>query len=357
MAAMSEALAHVEMIRMRPGMFVGDPRSGEGALNMLFELVANAGDQHLAGRCSTIDIDITANGAVTVEDDGPGIPVHGAGRLPPIHLLLTQRLERPTVDGHRPHFHIGYGGLGLAAINALSERFELTTIRDGIEARTLYARGVLVEALATAPTSRPSGTRIRFRPDPQIMGCLRVPRTRLTRYLEDLSFLLPRLTVRWRIAGDDVATGGLAARVAVEVPRPLAEVASHRGTFDTAEGPIDVDVALAWREQQWHASTEARIDSFVNFERTRCHGSHVEGLIDGAVAFLGRGKRAWHMAGMVGAVAVVLSDVKWGTPSRDQLESPQARAPVAEATQLALARWAEAYPDAAAALREHKQRR
>jgi DNA gyrase subunit B len=357
MAVMAEVPVYVDDVRMRAGMFVGDSRTGEGALNMVLELVANAGDQHLAGRCSTIDVDIAANGTITVEDDGPGIPVHGAGRLPAIHVLLTQRFERATVDGHFPHFHAGYGGAGLAAVNALSERFELVTIRDGIEARTIYARGALIEPLVTAPTRRPSGTRIRFRPDPQIMECPRVPRERLTSYLEDLSFLLPRLTLRWRIAGDDVAAGGLAARVAIEVPCAAAEVANHRGTFDTPEGPIDVDVALAWRESRWHANATPHIDSFVNFERTRLDGSHVEGLIDGAAAFLGRGRRAPHFSGLVGAVAVVLTDVKWGSPTRDRLESPHARAPVAEATQQALARWAAAYPDAAAALREHKRRR
>jgi hypothetical protein len=58
---------------------------------------------------------------------------------------------------------------------------------------------------------------------------------------------------------------------------------------------------------------------------------------------------------MVAAVAVVMADVKWGTPRRDRLASPEARAPVAEATQLALARWAEVHPAAAAALRDHKR--
>ena len=119
--------------------------------------------------------------------------MHGGHGLPSIEVLLTQRSERPTVDGHRPHVHLGLGGLGLFIVNALSERFELATVRDGVEARTMYARGVLIEPLTTVATSRPSGTWIRFRPDPQIFRFPRVPRAPLAQRLEDLPFLLPQM--------------------------------------------------------------------------------------------------------------------------------------------------------------------
>lgn len=341
--------------RKRPGMYIGDATSGDGVLTMVLELIANACDQHLAGRCSMIEIDVAADGAITVADDGPGIPVHGGNGLPPIDVWLTRPSHRPTIDGHRPHVHLGPGGLGLFVVNALSERLELATIRDGVEARTIYAHGEPLEPLTTTPTAQPSGTRIRFRPDPAILRCPRVPRVALAQRLEDLSFLLPQLTLRWQIAGDDLATGGIAARVALQVPCALPEVASHRASFETASGPIDVEVALAWRSMRWHANAPPVIDSFVNLERSSDHGTHVEGLLDGVTAFLGRGRRRRHIAGMVAAVTVVLADVKWGTPKRDRLASPEARAPVAEATQLALVRWAEAHPAAAAALRDHKR--
>jgi DNA gyrase subunit B len=344
-------------VRKRPGMFVGDLDTGDGVLMMVLELVANACDQHFAARCSRIDIDVAADGMIAVEDDGPGMQVHGGDGLPPLDILLTRRSERPTADGHRPHVHLGLGGIGLVVVNALSERFELATVRDGIEARTTYARGEMIEPLTAVPTLRPSGTRIRFRPDPLIFLHTRVPRTRLAARLEDLSFLLPQLTMRWRIAGDEVAAGGLAARVALGVPCAQAEVAHHRGSFDTASGPIDVEVALAWRSMKWDANSAPVFGSFVNLERTRSNGTHVDGLVDGVAAFLGRGGRSRHAAGMVAAVAVILADVKWGNPTKDRLDSPEARAPVAEATRLALARWAEAHPEAAAALRDHKRRR
>lgn len=345
----------IARVRMRPGMWIGNADGGDGALNMVLEVVANACDQHFAGRCSMIDVEVAAGGAITVVDNGPGMPVHGGSGMPPLEVLLTRRSDRPTVDGHRPHVHLGQGGLGLFIVNALSERFELETVRDGVETRALYVRGEPIEPLASVPTARLSGTRIRFRPDPAIIRYPRVPRARLAQRLEDLSFLLPRLTLRWQVAGDDLAAGGLAARVAFHLACPLEEVASHRGAFDTTSGPIDVEVALAWRAMQWHAFESPVFDSFVNLERSAAHGTHVQGLIDGITGFLGPGPRRQHAAGVVAAVAVVLSDVKWGTPRRDRLASPEVRAPVAEATQRALACWAESHPAAAAALREHKR--
>src|SRR5262245_16031073 len=91
----------IEAVRMRPGMYVGD--SGDGVLTMALEVIANACDQHFAGRCSIIEIDVAPNGAITITDDGPGMLVHGGNGLPPLRALLTQRSHRPTVDGHRPH--------------------------------------------------------------------------------------------------------------------------------------------------------------------------------------------------------------------------------------------------------------
>src|SRR5262249_30016504 len=152
---------------------------GDGVLNMVLDVVANACDQHFAGRCATIDIEVAAGGTITVIDDGPGIPAHGGSGMPPLDLLLTRRSERPTVDGHRPHVHLGQGGLGLFIVNALSERFELETVHDGVAARAMYARGEPIEPPVTMPSAQPSGTRVRFRPDPAIIRYPRVPRARL----------------------------------------------------------------------------------------------------------------------------------------------------------------------------------
>jgi len=328
-----ESVTEFDLVRRRPAMFVGDTTNGSGPMNMLFECVANAFDQYLAGKCTRVHIRIDGDGTITVEDDGPGLSVHGGDALPPLARLLVERSHKPTVDGHKPHVHLAHGAAGLFVVNVLSERFELVTARDGVEAVAKYARGVAIEPIATVKTTRASGTKIRFRPDPQVFAHLRVPRTRLTRELEDLAFLAPGLTLTWAIQGDELARAGLVGLVAQQVVCAADDVAHHKETYETPNGPIDVEVAVAWRTGGYAATAKPVIDSFVNFARTREHGSHVDGLV--AAVRHERGKEG--IKGMVAAVAVVLADVKYGNPSRDRLVTPEARGAVAEATRTALA--------------------
>lgn len=338
----------VEQIRKRPAMYVGDVSDGSGVLELVSEVVANALDQHLAGRCTRAAITLARDGTVTVDDDGPGMRARGGDGVPPLDELLARRFDRPTVDGHRPHVHLGYGGAGLFVVNALSERFELRTVRDGMEASIAYEGGVLATPLAVRRTRRASGTWIRFRPDPRVFTHPRVPRVALARQLEDLSFVAPGFTVSLTLEGDDVAARGLAGRVALGACCQPGEVATHRAAYETKDGPVDVEVALAWRDERPARPTS--IESFVNLRRTPGDGRHVDGLHDGLRAFLG-GTKARRTERLVAAVSVILADVHYGNPMRDRLDSPHARAPVAAATQAALAAWAHAHSAAARELR------
>jgi DNA gyrase subunit B len=331
-------------------MYVGDIDDGRGAMQLLLDVIANSYDQHLVGRCTSIDIELEADGSVRVTDDGPGISLEPADGRPGLHEMLTTISNRPTVDGHRPHAHLGIGGIGLFVVSALSERFEITTVHAGTSARAMYSRGRVVEAFTTQSTTHPSGTTIRYRPDPDIFRHPRIPRAQLSAALEDLSFLAPALTLSWRIAGDSLAREGLAGRVAAQMAIAVDDVARYSGTFETPSGPIDVDVAIAWAAtEMWRR--DAVIDSFVNLYRTREHGVHVEGLLDGICTFRRTRSRKAVRLDLVAAVSVVLTDVKFGNPSKDRLDSPEARAPVAEATKRALDAWAAKHPKKATAVR------
>jgi DNA gyrase subunit B len=330
-------------------MYVGDV-DGSGVLNMLLKVVANTCDQHLAGRCSRTSIEIGPDGTITIDDDGAGLSAEGGDGLPPLHQMLTIPSGRPTVDGHRPHVHLGHGGLGLCVVNALSERFELRSVRGQMLTTASYARGEVVQQVKTVPTTESHGTRICFRPDPAIFKYPRAPRVELARRLEDLSFLAPRFAVSWTVAGDHVAAGGLAARVALGVPCDLADVATHSRSYSTAIGSIDVEVYVAWRMSKASANGDPAVESFVNLARTRDHGSHVDGLFDGVRAFFGVPKDR-RLAGLVAAVSIVLEDVKYGRPEKQRLQTIEAATPVATATKLALERWSQTHADAVAEIR------
>jgi DNA gyrase/topoisomerase IV subunit B len=128
----------------------------------------------------------------------------------------------------------------------------------------------------------------------------------------------------------------------------LGGVAHVRQEVETEAGPIDVEVALGWREDP---RAEPLIHSFVNMARTGEHGTPVEGLLDGVRRFFPRKGAAARREGLVAAVAVVLSDVKWGSPIRDKLTTPEVRPAVERATLAALAAWAAVHPEAAAIIR------
>ena len=315
----------VETVRRRPGMFVGG-HGDDAVLQLIFEVLGNAVDQHLLGRCSNVTIVIGEDGTISISDDGPGFAANGGNGVPPLDDLLTTFSDRPTVDGHRPHVHVGLRGLGLFVVNALTERFEIVTVRRGVEARATFARGAIVKPTRTKKTTRPSGTTIRFRPDRQIFPHAHVPRAKLAHRIEDLSFLVPKLAVAYSVGIDRAAAGGLRSRVALDVNYEVAEVAYHRKTYKTSRGPLDVEVALAW--QPW---TDWRIDSFVNLYPT-VEGSHVDGVLDAVREEYGTG--AEH--GITACVSVILADVSWGSPTKARLATPEVRAPVAAATIAAL---------------------
>ena len=315
-----------DVVRKRPGMFCGDP-DHRGVLNLAHQLLGNALDQYLAGRCTRIDVRVDADGTITVEDNGPGIPF-GRDGFPAVDALLENLSVKPTVDGDRPHVHLWLAGVGLAAVTALSERFELTSIREGVETRAVYARGVAIEPVRVHPVDRSSGTRITFRPDPEIFSTIHVSAIELTRQLDELSYLAPWLRLSWAIASDPAAARGLAAYVEREAPR--REVVHHRGTYATDNGPVEVEVALAWTGYR----AEPVLHSFVNLARTRGHGEHVAGLLD-AVRELAPARDGDR--GLVAAVSVLLDDVLYGDAAKDRLDSPHARPAVAAATRAALA--------------------
>lgn len=347
-------LTTVASVRKRPGMYVGNcDGNGEGVINLVLEVVANSLDQHLAGRCKRTMISVAADGEIEIDDDGAGVQV-------PLDKLLTVASHTPTVDGHRPHAHLGPsgGGLGLFVVNALSERFMITSVVDGAETTVRCERGQIVDGPRQQATSRGNGTTVRFVPDATIFTTQHVPRGALTAVLDDLALLQPQWSLTWSFASDAVHTQGLAGRVAMSAGGSFADVATYTATYELAERPsgqdaakITVTVALAWRSG-YDADAPAAITSIVNWRRTIEHGDHVDGLFDGIAEFASPASCEAVARGLVAEVAVVLDDVHWGAPRKDLLVTPTVRAPVAMATREALQRWAVAQPELAKALRE-----
>ncbi|MEU9043037.1 MULTISPECIES: ATP-binding protein [unclassified Kitasatospora] len=148
-----------EAVRKRPGMYIGS--TGErGLTHLVFEVADRAVNEVLAGRADRggrVDVTLTADGGVRVEDDGPGVPVHETEDAcgPGLEALLT-RIGAGVGPGDR--HDVALGGVGLSVVNALSSRMTAEVRREGARWVQEYARGVAVTPLTEAGPTAASGT-------------------------------------------------------------------------------------------------------------------------------------------------------------------------------------------------------
>lgn len=333
----------VDAIRMRPGMYIGDITDGSGLAHMVWELVANSLDQHLAGRCSRIDVLLEQDGSVVVEDNGPGIPLVDVAGRPFAEVALTQFHATPTFDGHAPHEHVGLHGVGLFPLNALSSRLTLDVFRDGLHHTQRFERGFAVSRLEkVAPTTR-TGTRVSLQPDPAIFSDSWINPGTIAARLRELACLLPGLTLTFQDRREHVFREPRGLSVFLE--RMRGRLASVGGTLvvDQLVGEIRVEAAVEWAPSRW-----STVESYANIERTTDGGTHVQGLVEGLAKALRDAVPAWKIRpkknateavsrGLHAIVCVRLHDPTYGEPTKGRLVTPEAKSAVSFAVRAAFA--------------------
>ena len=312
-------LEPLDPVRRRPGMYIGGTDSA-GLTPMLFELVSNSIDQHLAGIATALRIEIDPHGWVEVEDDGPGLPVETTfAGMPAFEAIFTRLHFGPTLDDHHPHIHAraGAAGVGAAVVSALSSRFEVETWRKGSTYSAVIERGQVLQPLVRGGPTERHGTRIRYRPDERVFEDASHDVTGLEQRFKELGSLLPRLDLRFQ--GRSMRRpDGLSGWLAEIAPDTLTET---RISVVGSRGGVDVEVALGWAP-----AGARRLRSFVNFGSTIQGGSHVEGLVD-AIRGAAPTRRIatqvlTHLAGLV---HVRLLHPRFQGPIRAQLDVETAR--------------------------------
>ena len=196
-------LEGLEAVRTRPGMYIGSV-STRGLNHLIYEIVDNSVDEHLAGFCDTIHVTLEADGSCTVSDNGRGIPIgmHEKG-VSAERVVFTTLHAGGKFDNSAYKTSGGLHGVGSSVVNALSEKLTVTVTRDGYVYEDRYSRGIpLLELenglLPVVGKAKGSGTSINFLPDPEIFEKTRFKEDDLKSRLHETAYLNPGLTIFYR---------------------------------------------------------------------------------------------------------------------------------------------------------------
>jgi DNA gyrase subunit B len=281
-AGQIQVLKGLEAVRKRPGMFIGST-SERGLHHLVYEVVDNSIDEALAGYADRVAVTIHADNAVTVVDNGRGIPVdvHPTEGIPGVELAMTVLHAGGKFDKNSYKVSGGLHGVGVSVVNALSETLKVWVRRDGKEHYMDFARGDTRTPLRVLRKVDPreTGTTVWFQPDPTIFTMLRYDFATLALRLRELSYLNKGVTVSLTDERESpprteeyLAKGGLREMIAYlnEGKKALhPEVIAIETTRD------DIEIELA---MQYNDGYNELIFSFVNNINTHEGGTHLTGL-------------------------------------------------------------------------------
>ena len=352
-------LKGLEGVRKRPGMYIGDTDDGTGLHHLVHEVVDNSVDEHLAGHCNRIDVIIHFDNSVTVDDNGRGIPVdmHPIEKRPAAELVMTSLHAGGKFGGGGYKVSGGLHGVGVSAVNALSNWLKLEIRRAGKVYYQEYARGIPVSELKQTGVTDRRGTRITFHPDTEIFkNILEFSFEQLAQKLRELSYLNSGLEIVIRDERTDKTQtfkfeGGIATYVAdlnankTVVGDPVFLAGEHEGCA--------VEVAM-----QWNDGYSELVTCFTNTIKNRDGGTHLTGFRQALTRTINNYANEYKLLkeakaglsgedlreGLTAVISVKVGDPKYSNQAKDKLVSSEVATAVSAIVSEKLGQYLEQHP-------------
>ncbi|MCF7887224.1 MAG: DNA topoisomerase (ATP-hydrolyzing) subunit B [Candidatus Omnitrophica bacterium] len=273
-----QVLGGIEAVRKRPAMYIGDT-STRGLHHLIYEVVDNAVDEATAGYCDQINIVVHPEGSVSVEDNGRGIPtdIHKKLKKPALEVVLTTLHAGGKFDHKAYKVSGGLHGVGVSCVNALSEWLEAEVKREGKVSHQTFERGHPKTKIKKIGKTKKTGTKITFKPDPEIFSENEFSFDILSKRLRELAFLNKNVKIFLKDETNDKEatfkfSGGIVSFVDY-LNRNKNSIHKKIIYFNSKKEDLEVEGAL-----QYNEGYKQNIFSFANNINTLEGGTHLTGF-------------------------------------------------------------------------------
>ena len=345
-----EVLEGLEPVRKRPGMYIGSTGQ-KGLDHLVYEIVDNAVDEHLAGFCKDISVTLEEDGSCTVKDDGRGIPVsinEKTGRSGVEVAFTTLHAGGKFSDGAYKTAG-GLHGVGASVVNALSEWLDVEVKSEGHTYEQRYERGKVCHALKKTGKCSDTGTTVRFLPDKEIFDIISFKGDAIKTRLHETAYLNPQLTIHFadRRKGEEIVYSepkGLEQYIedVTEGREQLTPVIRISGK----NGDIEADIVLCFTDD-----TSEEVIGFCNNICTSEGGTHISGFKSAFTGIINSYAKELGVikdenftgndvrTGLTAIISIKHPEPRFEGQTKTKLDNPDAQKAVAEITKSELERY------------------
>ncbi|HEX5017339.1 MAG TPA: DNA topoisomerase (ATP-hydrolyzing) subunit B [Actinomycetes bacterium] len=369
-----QVLEGLDAVRKRPGMYIGS--TGERGLHhLVYEVVDNSVDEAMAGFADRITVTLQQDGAVTVIDNGRGIPVdlHPVEQRPAVEVVLTVLHAGGKFGGGGYSVSGGLHGVGVSVVNALSSKLEVEIHRDGYVWRQAYDHGVPTAELQKGEPVDTTGTRVTFWADPEVFDTTVYSFETLSRRFQEMAFLNKGLTLELideRVPEVELDADEAEARhVVYHYEGGIADFVRHINhrsksgavhpnviEFDAEDDELGMSLEVA---MQWNGDYIEGVHTFANTINTHEGGMHEEGFRTALTSLVNRYARdRWNLLrdkdpnlsgedvreGLTAIVSIKLREPQFEGQTKTKLGNTEAKTFVQKVTNEQLSGWFDANP-------------